>query len=69
MAKLPKYLIVNWDIKPTEYNLKSCDDLYVKSVKIKWWGWPFVFIQLVKRLIFKEIIEYKKDVYYYMRKH
>ena len=60
MAVLPKYLIVKWDTQPTEWDDNGMDGLYVKSVKIKWWGWPFAFVELMKRFIMWKVLEYKK---------
>ena len=60
MAVLPKYLIVKWDTQPTEWDDNGMDGLYVKSVKIKWWGWSFVFVELIKRFAMWKVLEYKK---------
>ncbi len=45
--KLPPYLHVNWDIKPTEFDKIGCDGMYIKSIKCDWWYYPI--------LIFKRI--------------
>jgi hypothetical protein len=51
MARLPKYLIVKWDTSPTEYDSHGCDGMYLRDVKIKWWGWPIVAFSWFYRFV------------------
>jgi len=45
MAKMPKYLDVEWDTKPTDFDNKGCDGLFIRSIKIHWWGWPILLLK------------------------
>ena len=49
MAKLPKYLHVECDFKPTDLDSKGCDGLYIKSLKCNWWGYPILIFKYLFR--------------------
>jgi hypothetical protein len=51
--RAPRYLHVVWKTKPTNRDPVGCDGLYVESVKVDWWGWPFLLVWAIKRR-FKE---------------
>ena len=46
--KMPKYLHVEWDTKPTPFDPMGCDGLYLKSIKLNWWGYPFLLFWALK---------------------
>lgn len=48
MAKLPNYLKVEWSYQPTEIDKTGCDGIYIKSSKIKWWGWFVILYKWIK---------------------
>jgi hypothetical protein len=33
------WFTVKWCAEPTDLDPHGCDGLYIKSCKIKWWGW------------------------------
>ena len=35
--------------EPTEFDATGCDGMYVKSVRIKWWGYPIGWALSFKR--------------------
>lgn len=47
--KLPKYIKIDWTIKPTEFDPIGCDGMYLKSPpKVKWWGWPLIIFKFIR---------------------
>lgn len=45
------WFTAEWDVKPTEMDHHGCDGLYVKSISIKWWGYPIGILLAIKRII------------------
>lgn len=48
--KAPKYIKYEWDTKPTDIDEDGCDGMYIVSIKILWWGWPFLFLHFLKNI-------------------
>ena len=46
--KLPKYIKYKWDTQPTDFDKIGCDGLYIISYKVKCWGYPFLFLYILK---------------------
>lgn len=44
-----KWFTAEWDSKPTEKDPHGCDGLYIKSIHIKWWGYPIGLLLSIKR--------------------